>query len=256
MPTYSFTNLAETDSADGVMEALRPLHEKDQKIVLREIEENAAFGPKLQAVLLGPDGAHKVAEWARRAFANEVDPKMFPETKGTWGAFRQTVRGLLQSLPIAVTQSIDEMPLSLQMKVVEGIAQGRRLHLQLDDYPVESMEGLGQFEIIGSVVSAVSGATSSIYSAKVVADAQKKIAQIKADTELKQLNVNMTLAKAQAAIAQAQGKVLEDTESGKLTGSVTATVPSQDTGLNKKVGGLPIWSIALAAGGGLLMAFK
>lgn len=263
---------------ESLVARIDPLTSDDRRVIERELADSPATASLIRS-LLATGGPHAVADFARKAYYNEIDPSLFPETKGYWPALRAQVRKLLVALPAAMRGAADEMSLNDKLKFAEQIAQGKRLYLSLTDYPVEDMMGLGQFEIIGSIVSGVAGAASSIYSAKVVADAQKAIAKIQADAQLKQLNVSMTLAKAQAAVTGAQTQILQQTEAGTLpagpsgaptggsaasaiqtikapTGSVTATVKSNETVLDKKVGGIPLWSIGLTAVGGILFAFK
>lgn len=267
MPTVGFADLG-VETREDLVSRLDPLTPGDREIIEKEIKSSPATAAMIQQ-FMDSGGPHAVADFARRAFANEMDSKLFPETKGYWPELRATVQKLLVALPNAMRQAANEMSLDDKLKFAEQIAAGKKLRLQLADYPVETLMGLGQFEIIGSIVSSVAGAASSVYSAKVVADAKKAIAKIQAETELKQLNVSMTLAKAQAAVQGAQGKILEDVQSGKIpaepggaitatgpSGSVTATVKEPGGILNTKVAGLPLWSIGLTAVGGLVLAFK
>ncbi|MGH8654706.1 MAG: hypothetical protein ACREYE_22210 [Gammaproteobacteria bacterium] len=232
---------------DPALDKLQSLDPKDRAIILKEIEENPAFGERIKAILLRPDGLHELSTSARHAFANEIDPLLFPETKGTWLSLRRTVQNLLRAIPIAIRENVEATPLKEKLRIVEQIASGRKLQLQLAEYPVESLAQ----DFLGSIITAVSGAASSIYSSSVTASAQRAIAKMQSDAQLKQLDVNMTLAKAQAAITGAQAQI--------LTGVSGGAPGTAGTGLSTTVAGVPLWGIGLgvvAAIGILVLAFK
>ncbi len=279
MPTATFGDLS--DATSELIARIDPLTPGDRKVVEDEIKGSPEFARKIKRIL-DKGGPHAVAESAKRAFLNELYPNEHPETAGDWPVLRESTRKLIRALPKAITEVIDETPLDQKLKIVEQIGKGKRLHFSLQDFPVESIEGLGQFEVIGSIVSAVAGAGSAIYGAKVTADAQKAIAKIQAESQMRQLNLSMTLAKAQQAVTSAQTAILTDIQTGKIpagtgavtpgtptgtppanpitatapTGSVTATVKETGGFLDTKVAGLPVWSLALPLVGGLMMAFK
>lgn len=272
MPTATFSDFA--DAKSDLIARIDPITPADRKVVEDEINGSPEFAKKIQRIL-DKGGPHAVAESAKRAFLNELDPKEYPETAGEWPILRESTRKLLVALPKAIKEVVDETPLEEKLKIVEKIGQGKKLHFTLQDFPVESVMGLGQFEVIGSIVSAVAGAGSAVYGAKITADTQKAIAKIQAETQLKQLNVSMTLAKAQAAVQSAQVKIVDDIQTGKIPagtggaatggGPITGTAPAssgtvalkEPTGiLDTKVAGLPVWSLALPLVGGLVLAFK
>lgn len=280
MPTTTFGDLA--DATSDLIARIDPITPADRKLVEDEIKGSPEFSKKIKRIL-DRGGPHAVAESAKKAFLNELYQNEYPETAGEWPILRQSTRKLLVALPKAITEVVEATPLDEKLKIVEKIGQGKRLHFTLQDFPVESIEGLGQFEVVASIVSAVAGAGSAIYGAKVTADAQKAIAKIQADTQMKQLSLSMTLAKAQQAVASAQTAIIADVQAGKIpagtgttdplppgatpgsnivnvkvpTGQITTTVKEPEgTFIDKKVGGIPLWGIALPLVGGLMLAFK
>lgn len=208
------------------------MNDRDIALIEEESKANPAFGRRIAATLRRPGGEREVSISARKAIANQLDPRMYPESRGEWPVLRRKATALAQALPDLVQAIVDRMPLSEKMAVVRAIADGGQPRMV-----IAGLDDLGQFEIIGSLISSVAGAASSIYGAKVTADAQKDIAKIQATSALQSAQASVAIQNAQAAIAAAQAKQAEQL--------ATAATASSPTGfLTKDIGGgVPMWAV-------------
>lgn len=232
----------------------------DHRLISEEIEANPSFGKQIAAVIDRPGGARAVSLSAKKAIANEFDSRLYPETRGQWTKLRRRAHDLARALPDIVEKEIDRLPFATKMEMVRRIARGEHPTIA---FGIEGMGELGQFEIIGSILSSVAGAASSIYGARVTASAQKDIAKIQAETAMKDLNTQMALANAQTAINQA--KVAQAQEEAKKIEAQTAQIKAQTVQTQEQIkqaevgtvvgtltkdigGGVPLWVLPMALG--------
>lgn len=225
-------------------DALAVFGEADRRQIAEEIAANPSFGKRLVAALGRYDGERLVVLSARKAIANEFDPSLYPETKGEWLTLRKRAVELARALPDIVGAEIDKLPLAVRMQMVRAIGEGHHPSIA-----VAGMGDLGQFEIIGSLVSSIAGAASSIYSARVTASAQQSIAKIQAQTAMKDLETQMTIASATQAIAKAKA-AQATAEATKAQAEVAKVEAGTVVGvLTKDIGaGIPLWVVPVALG--------
>ena len=206
----------------------------DRRQIAEEIKANPPFGAWIKAMLRDPDGERLVALSAQKAVANEFNPRLYPETKGQWVTLRRRAVELARSLPDVIDRELERVPFAEKMRIVRAIAAGRRPSVEVS---VAGLGDLGQFEIIGTIVSSIAGAASTVYTNRVTTSAQKDIAKIQATTAMKDLDTQIKLAEAQKAVAAAQAA-----QGGVLT---------KDIG-----GGIPLWVLPVALGAiGVILYF-
>ena len=207
----------------------------DRRQIAEEIKANPPFGAWIKAMLRDPDGERLVALSAQKAVANEFNPRLYPETKGQWVTLRRRAVELARSLPDVIDRELERVPFAEKMRIVRAIAAGRRPSVEVS---VAGLGDLGQFEIIGTIVSSIAGAASTVYTNRVTTSAQKDIAKIQATTAMKDLQAQISIADAQKAIANAQAAQ----GGGVLT---------KDIG-----GGIPLWVLPVALGAiGVILYF-
>jgi hypothetical protein len=168
----------------------RSKHDRD--LILLEAKNDPEFERQLSEVLQLPDGEERVAISARKAFLNELSPDLYPEMAGSWPILRSVVSKAMESVKSSnskKTITIDPKP--------SGLGE------------------LGQFEILGPLISAVAGAGASIYSAHVQSVTQKQIANEQLQANMQEIQAQEAMAAAQKAIANAQ-----------MTQSVQAVLPA------------------------------
>lgn len=228
--------------------------ETDRRQIAEEMAANPRFGAWLAATLREPDGERQVALSAQKAIANEFNPALYPASRGQWLTLRKRALELARDLPEIVGREIERLPFPAKMQMVRAIAAGHEPVLRLG---LSGMGDLGQFEIIGSLVSSIVGAASTVYSARVTASAQKDIAKIQATAAMKDLETQQTIANAQAAINQA--KATQATAEAKkaeiaLTQSQVGPPGSLTEVLSRPVvAGIPVWAFPLAGLIGLVV---
>ena len=214
--------------------AIAQFGKTDRRQISEEIAANPPFGARIKAMLRDPDGERLVALSAQKAVANEFNPRLYPETKGQWVTLRRRAVELARSLPDVIDRELERVPFAEKMRIVRAIAAGRRPSVEVS---VAGLGDLGQFEIIGTIVSSIAGAASTVYTNRVTTSAQKDIAKIQATTAMKDLDTQIKLAEAQKAVAAAQAA-----QGGVLT---------KDIG-----GGIPLWVLPVALGAiGVILYF-
>lgn len=183
------------------LDKLAQIPAEDRQIVIEEANADPAFCAKLVKLMAtNADWGHLVANSAKEAIVNELDPSRFGHRAGQWRVLRERLRGILKDVP------------GLVDKIAKYRAAGRT-------------PGLGQWDIIGSLVGAVAGAAGSIYTAKVQSDTQKQMQQA-------QLNAQMAAIRAQ----QAQS----------LTNPISFLTQPM-------IGGIPLWVLPAAAVAGYFL---
>lgn len=204
----------------------------DRALIRREAAADASFGRKIAQMLRAPDGEERVAVFAKQAVLNEIDPKQFPQTRGSWNLLRAATRKLMEELPPAIVASVSKMPLQDRAKALEAIQSGQAFPFK----PVTLGE-LGQFEIVGSLINSVAGAAATAYSAYLNSSTQKQIADMQLEAQKRQLQAQMAMANAQTAMANA---------------SISQPIQSALSTLQMDMGGIPLWMLAL----GVYLFFK
>ncbi len=181
---YGRENLGETAPACAIpLDKLSQIPAEDRQIVIDEANADPAFCEKLVRLMAtNADWAHLVANSAKETIVNELDPSRFGHRAGMWRKLRERLRALLKDVP------------GLVQKLERYRAAGRQ-------------PGLGQWDIIGSLVGAIGGAAASIYGAKITTDTQKDLAKIQADAAIKAAQSQLATAQAQQALYAAQNPV-------------------------------------------------
>lgn len=233
----------------------------DRRLISAEAAADPAFARKLSAMLSGPDGEKAVVMYARRAVLNELDPSLYPETRGQWPKLRSAVSKLIVELPRAITDAIDRMPLEERTRALEELSKVKSVG------EVLGLGDLGQWEIIGSLVGAVAGAATSIYNTKLQTDTAKQIANMQLQANEQAIQAQIAQSNAQRAIANAQtAQALQQTLPppiataaqnviSALPSAIQAPVSSIVGALSTDIGGgIPIWMVGL--GIYLFMKFK
>jgi gas vesicle protein len=199
----------------------------DRELIRSEAEADPVFAKRLWVTLSMPDGEKRVALSARKAVANEFDPKLYPETRETWKKLRATVRDLVEFAANSV-RGIDFGP-EIRKAAVS------RLH---------GLGELGQWDIIGSIVGAVAGAASNIYTANLQASTTRQIQSEQLAAQMAQIQAQESMARAQAAMANAQ---IAQTGAPGQVASATSGIASNvmDTLSQPIVGGIPLWAVLL-----------
>lgn len=231
---------------------MRLLTDIDHRQLSEEAAASPAFGRKLSAMIDRPDGTRLIDESAMRAALNELDGRSFPGSRGEWLVLRKRLNALVREVAGDIGRSVEALSLADKARALEAYAKGGvQVYAEpLGEYPVES---LGQWD---AIVTAIAGAASSMYGAKLQSSTQTQIAKIQAAGETRSLEAQMTLAKAQMALQAAQVKQIEDQtaaiKAGTSTGTAAGTTarPSGITAvLTKDIGGgVPLWSIPVGVG--------
>lgn len=158
------------------LDKLSQIPAEDRQIVIDEANADPAFCAKLvRAMTTQADWAHLVANAAKETIVNELDPSRFGHRAGQWRMLRERLRAILKDVP------------GLVDKVAKYRASGKQ-------------PGLGQWDIIGTLVGSIGSAAANIYSAKLTSDTQQAMAKIQADAALKAAKAQMATIQAQQAM--------------------------------------------------------
>lgn len=225
----------------------------DRRLIAEESDADPVFGQKIKRALAQPGGAHAVSLSAKKAIANEFNPRLYPESRGQWKKLRRRANDLVRSMPDIVEKEVARLPFQTKMEMVRRIARGEHPTIVVG---YEGMGDLGQFEIIASLIGSAAGAASSIYGAKITAAAQTDIAKIQAQTAMKDLQTQIQLADAQKAItaaklAQTTAEVqkIEAQTAAIKAGTTAAEVGTVAGTLTKDIGGgIPLWVLPMSLG--------
>lgn len=224
----------------------------DRRLIAAEAAANPVFARKLSAMLSEPDGERMVVMYARKAVLNELNPSIYPETRGQWPKLRAAVSKLIVELPRAITDAIDRMPLEDRTRALEEMSKARNIG------EVLGLGDLGQWEIIGQLVGAVAGAATSIYNTKLQNDTAKQIANMQLQANEQAIQAQIAQANAQKAIALAQtAQALQQTLPAPIASAAQNVISSLPEVIQKPVssivgvlstdigGGIPIWMVGL-----------
>ena len=192
----------------------------DRDLILLEAKNDPEFERQLSEVLKLPDGEEQVTISARKAFLNELSPDLYPEMAGHWPILRTVV-----------TKAMDAVKNSTSQKVVT-----------IDPKP-SGLGDLGQFDILGPLISAVAGAGASIYSASVQSSTQKQIANEQLQANMQEIQAQEAMAAAQKAIANAQ---TTQAVQAVLPAALATPVAGAINALKADVGGgFQMWEVLL-----------
>ncbi len=192
---YGRRSLGETAAACSLpLDKLAQIPAEDRQIVIDEANADPAFCEKLTRLMAtNADWAHLVANSAKEAIVNELDPSRFGHRAGMWRKLRERLRAILKDVP------------GLVKKIEAYRASGRP-------------QGLGQWDIIGNLVGAIGGAAANIYGAKMIADTQKDIARIQTEAAIRAANAQMATAQAQQAMQNPVSQAFSSLTTGSVAG--------------------------------------
>jgi hypothetical protein len=198
--------LADSVVADPVpADLLAPFATEDQRMIQQEAAADPAFARLVSDALARPGGPQLVAQSARKAIANELNPKMYPESVGTWPVLRRMTDELASTTASNVIAKVNNMSFSELVNAVEGIAANKK---------PPGVNGMGQIvaassslSVIGGLATGLAAAGAAIYTSHVVATTTKAIANIQASVIINSQNVQSEIARAQAAMATATASI-------------------------------------------------
>lgn len=219
---YSRRGLGETVPACQLpLDKLRQIPEGDRMVLIQEVNADAAFCQKVaRCMATNPNWGHVIAQSAKEAIVNEMDPSRFKNRAGSWPRLRARVRELFEE----VTK------MGAQGKVAVAAKQTGKSVAGLGD--------LGQWDIIASLVGSIGGAAASVYGSSLTARTQEQIAKTQAQAAMQAANAQIAMSNAQAAIIGAQGTISQNPLSAAVT-SLTSTT----------VAGIPLLALAVPAVG-------
>src|ERR1700687_4700991 len=184
---------------------LAPFAPDDQRMIQQEAAADPAFARLVSDALSRPGGPQWVAQSARKAIANELNPKMYPESAGTWPVLRRMTDELSASTASDVIAKVDQMTFPELVNAVEGIAAHKR---------APGVHGLGQasqaassLSVVGGLASGLANAGAAIYTTHVMATTMSHIASIQANVLMHTEDVSSQIARAHAAMAAATAAI-------------------------------------------------
>ena len=205
-------------------EQLLHFPESDRLLIIEEAMADPAFGDQLSKVLSQPEGAKAVALSMRHAVVNEMNQRLYPESKGEWPVLRKTVVAVAKSMPDIVQKELEKLPLETLTEMLKMVAAGQ------SPFAV-AVSGMGVFDL-GSLFGSLIEAGGSIFEKKLAGAAAVKIEGIKAGAAVATMDAQAKIAEAQRAIAEAQA----------------ASAPTAANILSAEVGmGIPLWAVAVPA---------
>lgn len=205
-------------------ELLLNFPESDRLLIIEEAMADPAFGDQLSQVLSQEGGVKAVALCMRHAVVNEMNPRLYPESKGMWPVLRKTVVAVAQSMPDIVEKELAKLPLETLTEMLKMVAAGRSPF-------VVSVSGMGLFDL-GSLFGSLIEAGAGIFEKKLAGATAVKIEGIKAGGAAATMDAQARIAEAQKAIAEAQA----------ASAPTAANILSADIGM-----GVPFWAVAVPA---------
>ncbi len=208
---------------------LAQIPEMDRALLLEEVSANPSFCAEVAKCMeTRPDWAARIARSANEAVANEMNPALFRNRIGMWPKLRARVQDLVESSARTIRNKVASMTLDEKVREIQKISGGRARGLS-------GLGSLGFFDFLASVISAA----GDLYTKDLIADTNKDIAKIQANTSMQTISAQQSIAQAQAAIAAAQ------VQQAAMQNPVGAAISTFTT---STVGGIPVLAI-LAAGG-------
>jgi hypothetical protein len=189
----------------------------DRLLLAKEAEADPSFARRLRVTLSMPDGEKRVTMSARRAIVNELNPALYPESRGLWKQLRKVTRDLIGYVSSSVRGDLGAPIRKEAISRIQGLGD------------------LGQWEILGQVVGAVVQAGASVYTSYNQAQTARSIQQMQIDAQLRQIQAAENIAKANQAMtaAQAQQAPVQ-----------TAVANVVDT-ISTPIMGVPLWAVAI-----------
>jgi len=195
------------------IDKLRQIPEADRKVLLDEVNADAAFCKKVaRCMATQSDWAHAVSTSAKEAIVNELDPSRFKGSSGMWPKLRERVRILVE-------------------EVSRMAANGKTL---VGAKSLSGLGELGQWDIIASLVGSIGSAAASVYGASITSHAQQNIAQTQA---------NAAMAAAQAQIAMSNAATAMQSANATIN-PISSAVQSITSAT---VAGIPVLALAIPA---------
>lgn len=231
-----------------VKKVLVGLSGKEKQMIREELQENPRFKMLVDAARQTKNPRKALKLSAQRALVNEMDPKQYPESQGTWTKLRKKLRKGRAALPGIIQKELGKLKTLEQktayLKAMVASKEGAK-KVNLADFD-EALGGMGFYDLIGSLASTAAG----IYGSKLTADAQKDIAKIQAGAAMASVKAQTAIAEAQQAIAAARvAQAKEQKEAALVAREIEAekTAQKKVAGvITAEVGGIPMWAIILA----------
>ena len=191
---------------------LDQLGKDERSIVASEADNDPKLCRAVMALSRTPGWVRTVNDMIRRVILNEVNPKQCKETAGKWPRLRARVRKLTSAATAVVEEQVSKMTPAQKILEARKLAESRGLQ------KLQNPGMMGEAGVIGSsydssstssdpwaaLIGSVVGAAGSIYSASITADANKDIAKRNQATAQAQLNLQQTVANANAQQQQLQ----------------------------------------------------
>jgi len=198
--------------------------EADRKVVVLEASSDPAFCAKLAKVMTtDPDWVHTISNSAKRAIANELDPKVFPGSRGTWPKLRELSRTVVGQIAAAVAKSGNPV---VAAKAVAGLG---------------GLGDLGQWDIIASLVGSIGTAAVNVYGAGVTSRAQ-------VDAQRDQANAAIAIAQAQMNAQNAAAAMQAANAAANPLSAAANSVSSAVSAITSAtVAGVPVLALAIPA---------
>lgn len=195
------------------IEKLRQIPEDDRKILLEEANADPEFCRKvLRCMSTRSDWGHLIAKSAKEAIANEMDPSKFRNRAGMWPKLRERSRFLVEEVSRAMAQGM--VPVAVR--------------------PMSGLSGLGQWDILASLVGTIGSAAVNVYGAGVTSRAQ-------IDAQRDQANAAIAAAQAQMNAINAANAMQAAQASSNPISSAVSTLTSAT------VAGIPLIALAIPA---------
>lgn len=215
---------------------LAQIPEMDRALLLEEVAGNPSFCAEVaKCMATHPDWAARISRSANEAVANEMDPFRFRNRKGLWPKLRARVQDLVESSVRTIRNKVSSMTLN------EKVAELRRMSSRQKGGGLSGLGDLGFFDFLASVI----GAAGNVYTQDLVADTQKDIAKIQANTSMQTISAQQSIVQAQAAIAaaQAQQAAIQSPVGAAIATFTTSNVAGIPVPVILAAGGLAIWYI-------------
>lgn len=200
----------------------------DRALIEEEAAADPVFARRLRAALLLPDGEKRIALSARKAIVNELNPNLYPETRGLWKKLRSIARDLV--------------------RFISGSPEKHKVGARVEPALISNLNGLGelgQWDILGPLISTVVQTGANIYTSYTQQQTSRQLQQMQIDAQMAQLQAQQNIAEAQRAVANAQAA--QTGAPGQVATAASDIVSNvADTLTQPVAGGIPLWAILLA----------
>ena len=195
---------------------LAPFPPDDQAMIAREAAASPSFSAAVTVALQQRGGPEFVAQSARKAIANELNPSLYPESAGQWPVLRKMTSDLASSMPDTVAAQAAKLSLNEKIKYLQTVTRtgiptprGMSGFLGTAAPAAGASSALSTLGVVGGLMGGIAAAGATIYTAHVLASTQKDIAKIQAGAVTHNADVALQIAQAQAAMAGAQARIEE-----------------------------------------------